>query len=423
MRLRGHRQGASRPGGRACRASVCGPRSVCARWLSPAPQLEGRADTHGVCQVCDCASGWASPRSRSVPLHRPTRCAGCLASPGCRCIRLWGWPCRASVQRTRRCGAMRTGCVGAVSSRSWSVSRVPGWCLPRPPPHATPAVSHGSSGSIRASRCGLVASRCRSWGSRSFRARSPPPPLLERSTSSPDRRCVAGASSARCMPFEAFPLLVDLHPMPRSRAASGVVARPHGSGRPTLQSGAVLPGLHGRAFPLVVSRVAASAFGLRPPCRVRAAGFCCRASRPQGFPPRADPLRLHRVAAMAAPDAPLGLPVLQLPPSRGLAARLPRGPARLRGLDGPEPPCRVRQRARRCGVRIRGGQGPLQRGLRASRSGSEEPSGPALPIGGAEDSGSSRQRAGETLAAPLGDIRPSGVGEPLCRTRANFPLP
>lgn len=215
--------------------------------------------------------------------------------------------------------------VGAVSSRGWSVSRGPGWGLPGR--HHTPLLPSLTASAAR--------SACRAAGllhpaaDHGVRAVFVPVVLLaslpERSTSIFDTCSTAGASSARRRPSKRSPCSETSTVASRSHALRGVDAGPHDPVVRRRRCDAVLSSLHGQAFPLVVSHVAASACCTHPPCGVWAAGVCCRVPRPQGLPPRADPLRPCRVATTRAPDAPLGLSVLQRHPSRGVAAQPPGG--------------------------------------------------------------------------------------------------
>lgn len=347
---------------------------------------------------CVTCGGGASPVAVHGPLHRSTRLR-VASRPSDVGASGSGDALPGVGQRTRRCGGVRAGVRGRrLQPRLVGLPRARVGPA-RPPPHAAPAVSHGFSGSFRVSRCGRVASRCRSWGSRSFRARR--------------AACVAPGEInlrlrhlLRCgrvlcapsRPSEPSPCSQTSTVVPRSRAGRGVAAGPHAPVVRRRRCDAVLSGFHGQACPLVVSHAAASSCCTHPPCRVWAAGVCCRVPRPQGVPPRADPLRRCRVATTPTPDAPLGLSVLQLRPSRGLAARPPGGDCSCAismgraVLPGP-----VRR-----GVRCpnRGGRGHSSRGcgrtgrpLRRAGPGPRSPSGAQRTVFVTSKSGRDARRA------------------------------
>jgi hypothetical protein len=205
----------------------------------------------------------------------------------------------------------------------------------RPPAPSALVVPPDFDGLLRASPCGLVASRSRPWGSSRFQT-----PAADREWFMGISHATRGASAGDPFPgtldpSKLFPctqpssgqrvLRLHLSLTPASPTILLLLARPDLSSSPRLASWPFTVGL-----PLspLLPRLCHDPFeSLLPQALFRDAGECHReptsaappgaAARPQGLPPRTDPLHRQGVSARPVPDASMGFV---------LCTHRPRGP-------------------------------------------------------------------------------------------------
>jgi hypothetical protein len=261
------------------------------------------------------------------PLHRHQPCASAL---------IFIRPAR-SARSSQPVGCLAASCAAGQGSA-------------RPPAPSVLVVPPDFDGLLRTSPCGLVASRSRPWGSSRFQI-----PAADREWDMGISHATRGASARDLFPgthnpSKPFPCTqpsyacgaTEIAPSPFVDARLTDLSAPLGTTGSLRVTEARILAVHGRASPLAVAApplLTASVTALiegscEPSCEPDIDGAPGATTRPQGLPPRTDPLHRPDVAARPVPDAsmgfllcthrPRGPPPKRPPPKRWKVDRLQR---------------------------------------------------------------------------------------------------